>query len=179
MSSQRTDAQRNRVAVLEAALELLADEPGASMQEIAEASDLGRSTVYRHFATRDELFAALQGAAVEEARRQAETVFARREPFEETIYALAGVMLTTGKRFRFMLGNESAIVRELQAARRSARSPIRAYFETCRDEGMIRDDLPVDWIMSAFQALSLVALEDEAVGRQDLDGATRCFAESI
>ena len=177
--NQRTDALRNREAVIEAALELLGEQPGASMQDIAEASEVGRSTVYRHFPTRDELFAELQWVAVKEARIEAEAVFARELSFEETIGELCGVLLQTGKRFRFLLGTEEAVSRERQASRRSTESPIRAYFERCRDAGVIRDDLPLDWMMSAFQALSIVALEDEAAGKQTLAEAQRCFSDSV
>ncbi len=179
MSPQRTDALRNREAVLDAALDLLAVDPGASMQDIADASALGRSTVYRHFPTRDDLFAALQGVAVEHARREAESVFERGESFVPTMHALSATMLETGIRYRYMLSTEAAVSRELQVARRRLDSPIRTYFEECRRRGEIRDDLPVDWIMSSFQALSLVAMEDHRDGRRDLEDAVRCLAESV
>lgn len=179
MSPQRTDALRNREAVLDAALDLLAVDPGASMQDIADASELGRSTVYRHFPTRDELFAALQGVAVEHARQEAEQVFESGEPFEATVRALSATMLETGIRYRFMLSTEIAVSRELQVARRRPDSPIRTYFEECQERGEIRDDLPVDWIMSSFQALSLVAMEDHRDGRRTFEDAIGCLAESL
>jgi AcrR family transcriptional regulator len=176
---KRIDAQRNREAVVEAALALLAEEPGASMQEIADASGLGRSTVYRHFPNRDDLLAALQGMAVEHARIEAETVFARDDPLEPTLHALSEVMLETGTRYWFMLGTESAVSKELQVARRRPDSPIRNYFEACMDRGEIRDDLPIAWIMSAFQALSLAAMQDQRAGTRGAEEATRCLAASL
>lgn len=178
-SQKRGDAQRNREAVLEAALQLLAEEPGASMQDIADASELGRSTVYRHFPTRDDLFAALQGVAVEHARREAERVFTRNAPFEETMRDLSGVMLETGTRYWFMLGSENAVSNELQEARRQPDSPIRNYFAAAVERGEIRDDLPVGWIMSSFQALSLVAMQDQRAGVQSIEEATRCLGDSL
>ena len=41
-------------------MRVLAEQPGASMSEIAEASGLGRATLYRHFRTRAELVPVLR-----------------------------------------------------------------------------------------------------------------------
>jgi serine phosphatase RsbU (regulator of sigma subunit) len=63
---RRVDAARNRRQILEAARTLFAKSPGATMAQIAQAAELGRSTLYRHFADREELLEALRGFAVEE-----------------------------------------------------------------------------------------------------------------
>lgn len=178
-SIQRTDAQRNRETVLATALDVLAANPGASMQDIADASELGRSTVYRHFKNRDELIGALQGVAVENARREAARVLARGAPFEETMHELSRAMIETGARYRFVLANDDAVSKELGVARRRPESPIRTYFEECQAEGLVRDDLTPEWIMSAFQSLTLVAMEDHRDDRRSVDDATHCLAESL
>src|SRR5690349_24467077 len=76
----RSDARRNRRTVLDAAVALLAQRPQATMQEVADASGLGRTTVYRHFPRRQDLIDALfqevlreAAATVEEALRDATT----------------------------------------------------------------------------------------------------------
>ncbi len=55
----RADARRNHDAVLTAALRLLTDDPDASMRQIADASGLTRTTVYRHFPSREDLLRAI------------------------------------------------------------------------------------------------------------------------
>ncbi|SJZ86876.1 transcriptional regulator, TetR family [Marinactinospora thermotolerans DSM 45154] len=52
---QRADACRNHERIIRAAGVLLAEHPGATMEELTAATGLGRTTVYRHFHTREQL----------------------------------------------------------------------------------------------------------------------------
>lgn len=70
---RRADARRNRERILNAAAAVFAAKPGASTREVATASGLGRSTLFRHFPTRDDLEGALvargEGAAPADRQR--------------------------------------------------------------------------------------------------------------
>lgn len=50
---------RTRKAILDAAVRVLATDPGASLGQIADAADVGRTTLHRYFPDRAELLAAL------------------------------------------------------------------------------------------------------------------------
>lgn len=64
----RADAERNRLRILEHAAQLMSTDPDASMVQIAEASGVGRATLYRHFASREEVVAALREQAFSRAQ---------------------------------------------------------------------------------------------------------------
>ena len=51
--------ERTRKAILDAAMALLADQPAASLGEIAAAAGVGRSTVHRYYPERSDLLCAL------------------------------------------------------------------------------------------------------------------------
>ena len=53
--AQRADARRNTAAILDAATDCLARDPGMSIADIAAAAGVGRITLYGHFKTRAEL----------------------------------------------------------------------------------------------------------------------------
>ena len=57
---RRADALRNRARILDAARFLLAQSPSATLADIAAATGVSRSTLYRRFADREELIAALE-----------------------------------------------------------------------------------------------------------------------
>jgi AcrR family transcriptional regulator len=52
---KRSDARRNRDAILVAALEALTESPDASLNAIANRAGVANATLYRHFPTREEL----------------------------------------------------------------------------------------------------------------------------
>ncbi|MBD0338676.1 MAG: TetR/AcrR family transcriptional regulator [Thermoleophilia bacterium] len=60
MSPLRADAERNLRRLLDAAAEVFAEHgPEASVDEIARRAGVGHATVFRRFATKDELIAAV------------------------------------------------------------------------------------------------------------------------
>jgi AcrR family transcriptional regulator len=52
---KRSDARRNRDAILAAALEALAESPDSSLNAIAKRAGVANATLYRHFPTREQL----------------------------------------------------------------------------------------------------------------------------
>lgn len=63
---------RTRKAIIDAAVRALAAEPGASLGQIADAADVGRTTLHRYFPDRAELLAALTQDAARRLTEAAE-----------------------------------------------------------------------------------------------------------
>jgi serine phosphatase RsbU (regulator of sigma subunit) len=70
---RRADALQNEQRILEAARQLLARSPSTSLAEIAAAARISRSTLYRHFKSREDLIAAIGPLASEDGHLHHET----------------------------------------------------------------------------------------------------------
>ena len=64
---RRSDAEQNYSRIVEAAVLALRDDPRATIDEIASGSGVARVTIYRHFGSRQNLVAAAERQAREEA----------------------------------------------------------------------------------------------------------------
>jgi len=79
----RSDARRNRQAVIAAAKKLFADQGlDAQMPDVARAAKVGVGTVYRHFPTKDELIAALVAERFERLAEKARQSYEVEDPWD-------------------------------------------------------------------------------------------------
>jgi len=92
----RVDARRNVRSILEAAARVLAEDPAASVRQIAEEAEVSRPTVYRHFSNREELIDAIRLEAMAQAQETLDAVVASSEPaanaLERLILDFAGIV---------------------------------------------------------------------------------------
>lgn len=79
----RTDAQRNRERLLEAAREAFVQHgPEATLDDIARRAEVGPGTLYRHFPTRDALIEAVFKNQVERLTAAGERYAATMKPLD-------------------------------------------------------------------------------------------------
>lgn len=170
----RKDALQNRDRVLDAATELVRSEgEKVPMAKIAERAGVGVGTVYRHFATREDLLGALVhrsfGLAVENAGAAA------AHPGS----ALAGVrqfmLATLRDRERFVLPLHGGPVIFTPATRQrqaDVRTALRALLERGQAAGELRADLTPEDLIVAASLLSrpLPGTRDwDALARRQID----------
>jgi AcrR family transcriptional regulator len=68
---RRQDAQRNREVILEVARELFAESADFPMSEVARRAEVGKATLYRNFADRGDLAAAVFADEIDQFERLA------------------------------------------------------------------------------------------------------------
>jgi AcrR family transcriptional regulator len=170
----RKDALRNRERVLDAATELVrSDGEKVPMARIADRAGVGVGTVYRHFATRDELLGALVhrsfGIAVDNARAAAAHPGSALDGIR--VFFLA----TLRDRERFVLplhGGPPVFTAAIQERRAEVRVALRALIERGQAAGELRADLTAEDLIVATSLLSrpLPAAGDwEGLARRQID----------
>ena len=183
-----THAQDSRLrtpaAILAAAARLLAESEAASMADVAAAAGVGRATLYRYYPSREALVAALAAEAVQEAGTRLADAGLDTAPPEEAIERIVRALIAVGDRFAVLVTRE-CIELDPDAIERLISQPIRRVFQRAVDEGLLRDDLPLDIQLELFGGIvrtgitlageRRLGLEDAAAAITStfLDGARR------
>jgi AcrR family transcriptional regulator len=141
--AQRSDARRNRERVIAAARELLArDGLDAQMEEIARAAGVGVGTVYRHFATKEELVEALAFDRFERLREAAEEALAIEDPltgFEHLIRASAAIQTADRSLSEVLTSQPERMMRAAQSV--GMEDLTRRVVERAKENGSLRPDV--------------------------------------
>jgi AcrR family transcriptional regulator len=166
---RRADAERNRAAIVEAALALFGERPEATMTDVAAAAGVGRVTLYAHFPSRRALLEAVVDRAVAEAAAQPIDEVASAAPAGEAVRALVRSSWRTLHRF----GRLSAMVqREMGPEHlRDRHGPVLDEVEGLvargQADGSFRDDLPRGWLVTTIYSMMHAAAEEVDAGRLD------------
>jgi AcrR family transcriptional regulator len=174
----RADARRNRRTVLDAAIALLAQRPQATMQEVADACGLGRTTVYRHFPKRQDLIDALFEEVLHEAAETIEDALHESGSARELLCDIGTRIIAIGDRFAFLDAHPELRERAL-GENGPAGDPLGAYLAAAQERGEIRADLPVAWMLTTLRGLAIVAMVERQAGRMTVEEAGRYVGETV
>jgi AcrR family transcriptional regulator len=175
----RSDARRNRETVIEAALVTLADDPQASMLDVAAAAGLGRTTVYRHFERREELIVALFERVIAESQAATGAVIEEGTGVAETLMALGPVMIAIGQRFRFLRAHLEIGAEVLADSKAIPDDPVRVFLVEAQAAGALRADAPLAWMQSLMQSSAMATMDEIHAGNVDPETAGRLLGETF
>ncbi|WP_405813867.1 TetR/AcrR family transcriptional regulator [Streptomyces sp. NBC_01390] len=164
----RADAERSVRAILEAAERVLAEDAGATMEQIAEAAGLTRITVHRRFANRQALLEALAVSAKQQLVDAIEDARPDAAPALVALYRVTANVLRVKNTWRFTLSHATAHT----AAAASLWAEIDAHtvklMVRAQHEKLLAPDADLDWMRQVYYALLSEALNKPG-GDQDPD----------
>lgn len=172
-AKRRADAERSITAIVEAALECLRADPNVGMAAIARAAQVSRVTLYAHFPTREAVVEAATRHAMTRARATLDTTALDALPADE---ALAALTRTSWRILDHHLGLFAAVSATLPPEtvrdhHERAMEPLRRLLHRGREEGTIRTDQPVEWLVSAYYHLIHAAAAEVRAGRLPAEAA--------
>lgn len=179
---RRADAERSIAAILDAAMSVLADQPDASMAEIASAAGVARQTVYAHFASREVLLVAV----TERALSRSLAAFDEAEPQTGAAAEALGRLTTAWwseiERHARVLGALAAAYPSAEEIHR-LHAPILERLEQLARRGQRSGEfdrrLEAGWLASAFLALMHATAEEVAAGRIEPGDGGRALERTI
>jgi len=176
----RSDALRNRDAILDAALECLPVDPNASMADIAKAAGVGRVTVYGHFSSREQLLESVLVRTIDRSEAELAELDLEGDPLAalDRLVRRSWRIVDT---FRRLLGaaEESLSNDRIIAHHAEPMARVRALIERGQHEGVMRRDLSAEWLTSCFTALLHAAAGELRAGRLAEADADRVVAVTV
>ena len=169
----RADAERSVRAILEAAEHVLAQDAGASMEQIAEAAGLTRITVHRRFANRQALLEALAVSAKQQLIDAIEEARPDAAPALVALYRVTANVLRVKSTWRFTLSHATAHTEAAAALWSEIDAHTVKLLARAQREGLLAPEADLEWTRQVYYALLSEALNrpgvDQAPAEQDPD----------
>ena len=154
----------SREALVEAAFSLLSRDPGASLADIAAAAGVGRATLHRHFAGREELIRALAMIAIAEMDEAAEAACEDAPTNTEALKRCLEVLIPLGDRHGFLAREPLENDPKIRAEFERQLSETWSMVEAAKLEGAFDKIVPTAWIVQAYDHLLYAAWESVNAG---------------
>jgi len=163
---RRSDAERNRQAILDAALSALARRPDAALDDIARSAGVTRTTVYRHFPNREALVSAVYAEAMTAVSGAVREARLAQGPVPAAFQRVVDAVLRIADEYMILANGPAVDLNEpvLVAGYEEALEPIIALAARGQATGELATALPAWWLADCLFALLLAALARESDG---------------
>jgi AcrR family transcriptional regulator len=157
----RADAAQNRDRIVRAYLSLVDERHlDPPMAAVADAADVARITLYRHFADRDALRRAALVRALDDAREHLRAVIETPQPIEDALTAIVRENVARARQVQVLTSGNDAWDRRLNRYWLEWVAPFVEFLRSAQRRGELRDDLPAAWLAD----LLFWSLQAAAVG---------------
>jgi AcrR family transcriptional regulator len=150
--------------LLDVVAEVLVAQPGASLAEVARAAGISRTTLHKHYATRDELVRAVGLRAIE-IWEQAMASVSGEPGTEAGLRELFAAMIESGPQLNFLWRNPT-LDGDAELTRRyiDVEKQCMSVVHRARDLGVFSAATPDWWLLQTMNALVYTAAESVAAG---------------
>ena len=178
---RRTIADRNVMAILDAAEQLIAARAPVTIAGVAGAAGVSRVTVYAHFPTSEALLEAVVERAVGHTAGALEAARPGEGPPAEALERLLATGWRQLGRHADMADAASAMLSGTAMTRSHAvaHATVAELLRRGQQDGTFRSDLPVSWLVTCCFALIHGCRNEVTAGRLAQEDAERVLASTI
>ncbi|MBU0483597.1 MAG: TetR/AcrR family transcriptional regulator [Proteobacteria bacterium] len=150
--------KRTREKVINLAMQVLAKNPTASLNEIAEAAEVGRATLFRYFKSRKQLIQELVVEADRKLEDATRPIIEKNLSARDTLEEFVKVLVPLGASFHFLnseqLHSEGSGIEDLY---RNQLVRLKVLSKRLRAEKVVATDIPLVWIAAVLDNLIYTA----------------------
>lgn len=174
---------RTRNAIISAAIELLPSNPSVTLVEVAEAAQVGRTTLHRYFPERADLLAAVTQLALQKIDKAVELAEPDRGPFLPAIRRTVDALLEYGPIVMFIYSEPHFFPDAARWERLTEQKGHLLARLFAREELLFRSELSAQWAIKSFWSLLYAGWEfmaDGTASRQEtVDSIMITFSKGV
>lgn len=140
----RADAARNLELVLTTGARMLAEDPSTTIAAIAVEAGVDRRTVYRRFAGREELLAAVYQARLDAIEAAIDAARLREAPVPVALHRYVEEIIGVNRRWPVDLSRLTADP-AARKRRNHAIDEVEVFLQRAVDDGCLRAGMPAGW----------------------------------
>ena len=152
-----------RQAILVAAIDTLARNPGASLSEIATRAGVGRASLHRHFPSRADLIAAAAQQCMSEIDAATGELLAEASTARDRLAWMLEAVVPLGNRYHFLV-SETVDDESVQARYAEGLDWLAHLADDLKAEGVIAAEVPSYWAVANIDAQIWLAWSEVAAG---------------
>jgi AcrR family transcriptional regulator len=164
-------------AILQAAERTLSRDPAATMEQIAEAAGVARTTVHRRFATRETLIDALAVWATQRFAAAVDAAHPDTAPPLVALYQTTANVLSAKASWEFAMSRASSANPVVAHIHSDVRDTCERLFRRAREAGVLRADVDIPWIRRVYYALIHEAAQNS--GEKDTDALATLVVDTL
>ena len=154
-----------RPSLLDVAAEVLVADPAASLAEVAAAAGIGRTTLHKQYATRDDLLCAVGHRAID-LWEQAISQVTGADDADGGLRATITAMIPIGPQLAFLWRTPAYDhITELDQRWKAAEARSLAVLKRAQDRGLLTASVPDWWLLQTFYSIIYVAAESVDAGK--------------
>lgn len=177
----KTSVKNNkRKVILDAATELLAMKPTATLQEIADHARIGIATLHRYFSTRELLLDALALNAIGLVEEALGGVTAEEHDMLPFLTEVFEALIPLGGKVSFL--SYAASVDEnphIVGEEARIKQPLREAVEGWQARGLLNSGMPAHWIITVMYNLLFVAWQEIQKGNLAKNDAPQLLVHTV
>jgi len=154
-----------RPSLLDVAAEVLVGDPASSLAEVAEAAGIGRTTLHKHYATRDDLLCAVGHRAIDLWEQAVAGAGGGGDP-DGGLRALVAAMIPIGPQLAFLWRTPAFDhVGDIGERWLAVETRCLGVLKRAQDLGALAAGVPDWWLLQTLYSIVYVAAESVGAGK--------------